>query len=150
MYLVLFNSVWHISNVCLQFGVQSKDQSPKSGVPFLCSSLDSKSMRFYDCGSHTEKSTAITICILCLWLHMSKLCMEVMLVWISASLLCLTMAWKDVTSDPPVWRSRGEKKKLDVPYTDFLLNAYYNKSSFLQKIEKFPYMGGGARTGHIL
>lgn len=44
----------------------------------------------------------------------------------------------------------GEKKKLDVPYTDFLLNAYYNKSSILQKIEKFPYMGGGARTGHIL
>ncbi|XP_075351891.1 collagen alpha-1(XII) chain-like [Mycteria americana] len=38
----------------------------------------------------------------------------------------------------------------DVPYTEFLLNAYYNKNDILQKIQKLHYKGGGTKTGQSL
>lgn len=38
----------------------------------------------------------------------------------------------------------------DVPYTEFLLNTYYNKNGILQKIQKLRYKGGGTKTGQTL
>ncbi|KAM6210176.1 collagen alpha-1(XII) chain-like [Sarcoramphus papa] len=38
----------------------------------------------------------------------------------------------------------------DVPYTEFLLNTYYNKNDTLQKIQKLHYKRGGTKTGQSL